>query len=104
MGCTDIALTNYEKAVSLAPGNREFNIALRDFKNAHKDTAASTAAEKPKPQVNEQAVTYDSLIKLVMKHTSSKNTQMQSITIQKLLYLFLRIKLRCLKLQIYTSS
>ena len=64
MGCTDIALTNYEKAVSLAPGNREFNIALRDFKNAHKDTTASTAAEKPKPQVNEQAVTYDSLIKL----------------------------------------
>ena len=33
MGCTEIALTNYERAVSLAPGNREYNVALRDFKS-----------------------------------------------------------------------
>ena len=58
MGCTDIALTNYEKAVSLAPGNREYNVALRDFKTANK-----AKLEVKKPQVNEQALGYDELIK-----------------------------------------
>ncbi len=58
MGCTDIALKNYEKAVSLAPGNREYNLALRDFKTANK-----TKLEEKKPQVNEKALGYDELIK-----------------------------------------
>ena len=58
MGCTEIALTNYEKAVSLAPGNREYNVALRDFKTANK-----AKLEVKKPQVNEQALGYDELIK-----------------------------------------
>ena len=58
MGCTEIALTNYEKAVSLAPGNREYNVALRDFKTANK-----AKLEVKEPQVNEQALGYDELIK-----------------------------------------
>lgn len=58
MGCTEIALKNYEQAVSLAPGNREYNIALRDFKNANK-----VKLEEKKPQINEKALGYDELIK-----------------------------------------
>ena len=65
MGCTDIALTNYEKAVSLSPANREYNIALRDFRNAHEvQTEASSVQKTTDSKVNEQALSYDSLIKL----------------------------------------
>ena len=53
MGCVDNALKNYEKAASLAPENKEYNVALKDFSDTH----------KPEQQVNEQAVSYDSLIK-----------------------------------------
>ena len=101
MGCTDIALANYEKAVSLAPANIEYNTVLKDFKTNHKiaaekqlaqtksvqttpiestpqtpevktETPAAEAVAAPvvtpkedkQPQVNEQAASYDSLIKL----------------------------------------
>ena len=36
MGCVDIAIKNYEKAVSLAPGNIDYNVALKDIKNNQK--------------------------------------------------------------------
>lgn len=36
MGCKDIALANYEKAVFLSPSNIEYNVALKDFRNANK--------------------------------------------------------------------
>lgn len=42
MGCTDIALTNYEKAASLSPGNIEYATALNDFRNQYKDQIASS--------------------------------------------------------------
>lgn len=61
MGCMEAALENYQKAVLLAPGNREYNIALNDFRNMHKDIASQPA---PTKEANEQAATYDSLIKL----------------------------------------
>ncbi len=60
MGCVDIALKNYEKAASLAPDNKEYNTAYKDFSDTHK---LSEDTINPLTQINEQAVSYDSLIK-----------------------------------------
>ncbi len=60
MGCVDIALKNYEKAASLAPDNKEYNAAYKDFSDTHK---LSEDTINPLTQINEQAVSYDSLIK-----------------------------------------
>jgi tetratricopeptide (TPR) repeat protein len=43
MGCTDTALENYRKAVSLAPGNVEYNMALNMFMTNHKMEAAKNS-------------------------------------------------------------
>ena len=41
MGCKDIALMNYEKAVFLSPSNIEYNVALKDFRNSNKTLKSS---------------------------------------------------------------
>ena len=46
LGCNEIALTNYEKAVMLAPGNRDYNIALKECRNKAKQ-GPSTINNKP---------------------------------------------------------
>ena len=45
MGCTQVALENYRKAVSLAPANLEYNAALSMFISNHQMAAAKTAAD-----------------------------------------------------------
>ena len=45
MGCTETALENYRKAVSLAPANLEYNTALSMFITNHKMAEAKAAAK-----------------------------------------------------------
>ena len=52
MGCLEKALENYKKAVSLAPGNREYNIALNDFRNAHGELISKTENTETKPEAD----------------------------------------------------
>ena len=52
MGCYEIALDNYRKAVSLAPANLEYNTTLSMFLTNHKMEEAKTAAVN---KVNEEA-------------------------------------------------
>ena len=54
MGCTDIALENYRKAVSLAPGNIEYNTALSMFMTNHNMAVAKAMAENKE---NEEVIT-----------------------------------------------
>ena len=63
MGCAAPALSNYEKAVSLAPGNREYNIALRDFRNANKETAGQQVSIAEQEKIQEAPLTYEDLLK-----------------------------------------
>ena len=77
MGCTDIALASYEKAVSLAPGNLDYASELNGFREEYKSaikTAVKSAAPIEEPELkiinsipettsNDSAVTYDTLIK-----------------------------------------
>ena len=49
MGCTNIALSAYEKAVSLSPSNLEYAQVLNDYRNQYK-TEISETIEKPEPQ------------------------------------------------------
>ena len=46
MGCHEVALENYRKAVSLAPGNIEYNTTLSMFMSNHQMAAAKAAAEQ----------------------------------------------------------
>ena len=75
MGCTEIALANYEKAVSLAPSNAEYSNALKNFRTAHKDLTVQPKQE-PQPEeilapietgsteaTEQQPLTYEELIK-----------------------------------------
>ena len=73
MGCYEVALENYRKAVSLAPGNIEYNTTLSMFMANHKMAAAKAAAENITQNKNENSTeaigqngqpSYDSLIKL----------------------------------------
>ena len=50
MGCTDIAIASYEKAVMLAPGNLDYATELSDYRKEHKDTTEHVAAV-PKEEV-----------------------------------------------------
>ena len=45
MGCYNVALENYRKAVSLSPANLEYNTALSMFMTSHKMQEAKDAAE-----------------------------------------------------------
>ena len=69
MGCIDIALENYKKAVALAPENLEYNAALTTFVTSHKiaeakntegATGAGTAVSKEKEKIG---ISYEDLIK-----------------------------------------
>ena len=46
MGCTNVALSAYEKAVSLAPSNLEYAKELNDYRNKYK-TEISESIERP---------------------------------------------------------
>ena len=75
MGCSDIALENYRKAVSLAPANLEYNTALSMFMTNHKMAEAKnnaenkiTVPEAKKPEqikltTTEQTIAYENLVK-----------------------------------------
>ena len=71
MGCSEVALESYEKAASLAPGNIEYATELNEYRRAHagKETVeTSPFVQTPDvkiiaPVINEQATSYDSLIK-----------------------------------------
>ena len=61
----NLILTQGETVDNFYDVLREYNIALRDFRNAHKIQTQTEAKQKPKDtKVNEQALSYDSLIKL----------------------------------------
>ena len=83
LGCTDIALENYQKAVSLAPGNLEYAKALNAFRETSKpqkqvetfNPVANSSAKnndisiitpvvtEQTPKTEQTDYTYDSLIK-----------------------------------------
>ena len=81
MGCYDVALENYRKAVSLAPSNLDYNTTLGMFMTNHKMAEAKAAAEvmnknietvvnKPIAEnqkitltTTEQTMAYESLVK-----------------------------------------
>ena len=76
MGCTDTALENYRKAVSLAPANLEYNTALSMFVTNHQMAAAKAAAqnvsetvtgatksEKIELSTTEMTMAYENLVK-----------------------------------------
>lgn len=64
MGCIEVALENYKKAVSLEPDNVEYSTALTAFEASHKIEAAKTVAagvQEAKPQ--EVTMSYEELVK-----------------------------------------
>ena len=61
LGCIDIAMENYKKAISLAPDNIEYNSALTTLTNSQKIEEAKDANTSPTQA--EVAVNYDTLIK-----------------------------------------
>lgn len=67
MGCTEVAYEAYSKAVSLAPGNADYANDLARLRNSNKELLAKSENKncnvEKKTQINEQAVTYDVLIK-----------------------------------------
>lgn len=75
MGCTEIALSAYEKAVSLAPGNTEYVNALNNYRNICKTDIKESVKQMTLPAedkenisiitpvVAEEIATYDALIK-----------------------------------------
>ena len=75
MGCYEVALENYRKAVSLAPANIEYNTALSMFMTNHKmaeakkaaasSTVSKDAVEKKSVELTstEQILAYENLVK-----------------------------------------
>ena len=77
MGCTDVALENYRKAVSLAPGNAEYNNTLTMFMTNHNMEIAknnigikeeviinsNSTNSKPSLTSTEQTIMYEKLVK-----------------------------------------
>ena len=47
MGCTEIALASYEKAVMLAPGNIEYATELNNYRNENKGAIEVDETQKP---------------------------------------------------------
>ena len=68
MGCVEIALENYKKAVELAPNNEDYRAALTTFSTSHSIEQAKAAAvetqAKQEVKPADEAVTYADLIKL----------------------------------------
>lgn len=84
MGCTDIALENYRKAVSLAPGNNEYvsklNAYTDSLQNSHKEEAIVETPAAQQTELNiitpvvvaEEPMSYE---KLVVKGDDSYKNQ-----------------------------
>lgn len=64
MGCTEIALTNYEKALYLSPANREYNAALARLRESQKVISKCNVDDvNSKVQTVEKPLSYEDLIK-----------------------------------------
>ena len=73
MGCSDVALSGFEKAVSLAPGNTEYTKTLNEYRAKYKANIQEAVKQETSvkedapaiisPVVTEEIATYDVLIK-----------------------------------------
>ena len=77
MGCTEIALANFEKAVLLAPGNIEYATELNDFRSAYKDTITKSVTSN-----DEQKITEEPVLNIVTPATEEVTQEVQPSTFE----------------------
>lgn len=73
MGCNDIALENYRKAVSLAPGNIEYNAALSEFTDNCRMAALKAEAKENAERVGDGEQTIINSASVDKKNVTENN-------------------------------